>query len=104
MDWIFLFVAGLCETAWAVGLKYSHGFSRITPSVLTLIGMAASFYFLSLSLRHLPLSTAYTIWTGIGATGAFIMGMLLFQEYPSLPQTICLFLIIIGIIGLKMTS
>lgn len=104
MHWVFLVVAGLCEIAWAVGLKMSAGFSRLVPSVLTVIGMVASFYFLSLSLRSLPLSTAYAIWTGIGAAGAFILGSLIFREWPSAAQSICIGFIILGTVGLKLSA
>lgn len=104
MHWVFLLMAGLCEIAWATGLKYSHGFSRLGPSMFTIFGMIASFYFLSLALRHLPLGTAYAIWTGIGAVGAFIAGMVLFHEWPSWHQALCIVFIIIGIVGLKLTS
>ena len=104
MHWIYLLFAGFCEIAWATGLKFSHGFSRLIPSVLTVAAMIASFYLLSLALRHLPLGTAYAIWTGIGAVRAFIMGMVLFHESPTLAQTLCICCIIAGIVGLKLTT
>lgn len=104
MHWIFLLIAGLFEVVWATGLKYSHGFSQLLPSICTIVGMISSFYFLSLALRHLPLGTAYAVWTGIGAVGAFIIGMILFRESPTLPQAACICLIVIGIVGLKLAS
>ena len=104
MHWIFLCIAGFCEIAWAAGLKYSHGFSRPIPSVCTVAAMIASFYFLSLALRHLPLGTAYAVWTGIGAVGSFILGIVIFREIPSIAQTACIICILIGIVGLKLTS
>ena len=104
MHWVFLVLAGLCEVAWATGLKFSHGFSRLIPSVLTIAAMIASFYLLSLALRHLPLGSAYAIWTGIGAVGAFVMGAFLFHEPPTLAQCACITCIIVGIVGLKLTT
>ena len=80
MAWIYLLIAGILEMGWAVGLKYTHGFSNLVPSILTLISMAASFLFLSLALRDLPISMAYAIWTGIGIVGTVIAGLILFQE------------------------
>lgn len=102
--WIYLVLAGCCEIAWATGLKFSHGFSRPLPSIFTVAAMITSFYLLSLALRHLPLGTAYAIWTGIGAVGAFVMGMVLFHESPTLAQTICICCIVTGIVGLKLTT
>jgi quaternary ammonium compound-resistance protein SugE len=104
MHWLFLVVAGIFETCWAVSLKYSHGFTKLIPSVITVAGMIASFYFLSLSLKHLPLGTAYAVWTGIGTVGTLILGIVLFRESISIPQIFCVSLIIVGIIGLKLLS
>lgn len=104
MHWILLAVAGAFETCWAVSLKYSHGFTKPIPSIITIVGMVASFYFLSLSLKHLPLGTAYAVWTGIGTVGTLILGIILFHESISVPQIFCVILIIIGIIGLKLLS
>lgn len=104
MAWFLLFLAGLFETVWAVGLKYSHGFSRFWPSVWTLATMAVSIFLLSKALKTLPLGTAYAIWTGIGAIGTVILGVFLFQEPVTLPRMICVSLIISGIIGLKIAS
>ncbi len=104
MHWLFLVIAGIFEMGWAVSLKYSQGFTKPVPSVITLVGMIASFYFLSLSLKHLPLGTAYAIWTGIGTVGTLILGIVLFHESISIPQFLCVSLIIAGIIGLKLLS
>ena len=104
MHWIYLFIAGLFEISWAVGLKFSHGFSRTIPSVFTAVCMIASFYFLALALKNLPLGTAYAIWTGIGALGAVIVGVLLFKESVSPLRLMFVALLLIGIIGLKATS
>lgn len=104
MHWIYLLIAGLFEISWAVGLKFSHGFTQIVPSVLTVIGMIASFYFLSLALKHLPLGTAYAIWTGIGTLGTVIFGIILFKEPVTALRLLCIALIISGITGLKLLS
>ncbi|OJU09512.1 MAG: hypothetical protein BGN88_14825 [Clostridiales bacterium 43-6] len=104
MKWLILILAGILETFWAVCLKYSQGFTKPLPSVLTLIGMTASFYLLSLSLRELPLGIAYGIWTGIGTIGAVIVGIYFFHETVSLLQVACVLLILIGIIGLKLLA
>ena len=104
MHWIFLFVAGLFEISWAIGLKFSHGFTQIIPSILTVAGMIASFYFLALALRNLPLGTAYAIWTGIGTIGTVILGIIIFKEPVSAVRLFCITLIVCGITGLKMLS
>lgn len=104
MQWLYLITAGLLETVWAVSLKYSQGFSKIVPSVVTVVGMVASFFFLSMALKQLPLGTAYAIWTGIGMTGTFILGILLFHEQVAAPQIFCVALILIGIVGLKLLT
>lgn len=104
MAWITLFLAGILETFWAIALKYSEGFTKPLASGLTILGMIASFYLLSLALRTLPLSTAYAIWTGIGTIGTVIIGMAFLKESLSLPQVICVLLIASGIIGLKVLS
>jgi len=104
MAWFTLFIAGLLEVGWAIGLKYSEGFSKPIPSILTVIGMILSFFLLSISLKTLPVGTAYTIWTGIGAIGTAILGMILFQEPRDTARIICMLLIVAGIIGLKLTS
>lgn len=102
--WLFLLVAGIMETGWAIGLKYTEGFSRLMPSVVTIALMGGSFYFLSKSLESLPIGTAYAIWTGIGAVGTVILGIALFGESRDLLRVLCLFLIISGILGLKLVS
>lgn len=100
--WITLLVAGLMETGWAVGLKYSSGFTKLLPSAATIGLMAGSFYFLSLSLKNLPLGTAYAVWTGIGAIGTVLLGIVLFGESQCGARIICLTLIIAGILGLRL--
>jgi Membrane transporters of cations and cationic drugs len=104
MQWLIILVAGLFETVWAVCLKYSEGFTKFVPSVLTIVGMIASFYLLSLSLKQLPLGTAYAIWTGIGTIGTLIFGIIVFQEEISLSRILCVCLIVAGIVGLKILS
>ncbi|MDD1708331.1 MAG: multidrug efflux SMR transporter [Methanoregulaceae archaeon] len=102
--WATLLIAGLMETGWAVGLKYSSGFTKVLPSAITLGLMAGSFYFLSLSLKDLPLGTAYSVWTGIGVVGTVILGIVLFGESRDAMRLICLFLIVTGILGLKIAA
>lgn len=104
MSWLILFFAGLFETAWAVGLKYTHGFSRLWPSVGTLAAMAISVWLLSLAMKALPLGTAYAVWTGIGTVGAVILGIALFGDPLSFARLACVGLIVAGIAGLKLLS
>lgn len=104
MAWIYLVVAGLLETAWAVGLKYSHGFTRLWPSVYTLVTMAGSIWLLSLAMRTLPLGTAYAVWTGIGALGTASIGLAVFDEPRTAARLVCLAMILAGIVGLKWVS
>lgn len=104
MNWIYLLIAGFFEIFWAVGLKFSQGFSKILPSIFTVIGMLASFYFLSLALKKLPLSIAYAIWTGIGTVGTVLFGVFYFGESISLAKIICVVMIIFGIIGLRILN
>lgn len=104
MHWFYLLIAGLFEISWAIGLKFSHGFTKITPSVITVICMVLSFYFLALALKNLPLGTAYAIWTGIGTIGTVIFGILFFKEPVSAVRLVCIMLIISGITGLKLIS
>lgn len=104
MNWLFLVLAGLLEVGWAVGLKYSEGFTRPLPSVLTVIAMVVGFYLLSLSMREIPLGTAYGIWVGIGAVGAAIAGMVLFEEPVSTLRIVSIVLVVAGIVGLKLSS
>ncbi|MCU0407135.1 MAG: quaternary ammonium compound efflux SMR transporter SugE [Ignavibacteriaceae bacterium] len=104
MSWIYLFIAGLFEIGWAVGLKYTEGFTKLWPSVITIIGMILSFYFLSNAVKTIPIGTAYAIWTGIGAVGTAFLGMILFGESKEFIRIFFIFLIVIGIIGLKIFS
>jgi quaternary ammonium compound-resistance protein SugE len=104
MAWLFLILAGFLEVAWAIGLKYSDGFSRLWPSAMTGIAMAASIGFLALALKSIPLGTGYAVWTGIGAAGTAVMGVLLFSEAVSAAKLVSLLLIIMGIVGLKLAS
>lgn len=104
MSWTLLVIAGFLETAWAFGLKSSHGFTKLTPSILTIIGMIASFYLLSLALKELPLGTAYAIWTGIGTIGTVIVGIMFFKEPATFARILCIIFIVAGIIGLKLVS
>ena len=104
MKWLMLIVAGLLEMGWAIGLKYSQGFTKIIPSIFTIVGMIASFYFLSLALKSLPLGTAYAIWTGIGTVGTVILGIILFNEPIDIIRLICIGFIVVGIVGLKVIS
>lgn len=102
--WVSLGIAGAFEIAWAVGLKYSDGFSRLWPSIFTLLTMALSIYFLAQALRTIPLGTGYAIWTGIGAAGTAILGIMLFAESAQFVRVFCIALIVSGIVGLKLTS
>ncbi|MCG7855179.1 MAG: multidrug efflux SMR transporter [Methanoregulaceae archaeon] len=98
--WITLVFAGLMETRWAIGLKYTQGFTRLVPSVVTVLFMIGSFYFLSRSLNELPVGTAYAVWTGIGIIGTVILGIVLFGESRELLRILCILLILSGIVGL----
>ena len=104
MPWLYLLAAGMCEVGWAVGLKYTNGFSRLGPSVFTVITMVVSFVFLAQALRHIPMGTAYAFWTGIGVVGTAILGVVLFAEPATFPRIGCIALIVTGIVGLKLTS
>ncbi len=104
MNWIYLAIAGVLEIAWAIGLKYTEGWTRLVPSLITGALLIASFYFLSLAVRTLPIGTAYAVWTGIGTVGAAILGMVLFDEPRDIVRVLCIMLIIAGIAGLKLTS
>lgn len=104
MKWLMLIIAGLLEMGWAIGLKYSQGFTKLIPSIFTIVGMIASFYFLSLALKSLPLGTAYAIWTGIGTVGTVILGIILFKEPIDITRLICIGFIVVGIVGLKVVS
>ena len=104
MAWMILLVAGLFEVTWAIGLKYTEGFSRLWPSVFTLVAMAISVVLLSLALRSIPVGAGYAVWTGIGAVGTAILGIMLFKEPATAARLVCIGLIVAGIIGLKYFS
>lgn len=104
MSWLLLSLAGLFEIGWAVGLKYSAGFTKLWPSVFTLLAMLISISLLGLAMRQLPLGTAYAVWTGIGAVGTVIAGIILFNDPVNLPRVMSIMLILGGIIGLKLSS
>jgi quaternary ammonium compound-resistance protein SugE len=104
MAWVYLMIAGVLEVQWAVTMKYTEGFTKLWPSVFCIMGMAASVYFLALAQKTLPLGTSYAIWTGIGAVGATICGIILFNEPRDIARILCILLIVAGILGLKMTS
>lgn len=101
--WAYLAVAGLFEIVWAIGIKYAHGFTRPLPSAITIGGMGASFWFLSQALRVLPVGTGYAVWTGIGAVGTAILGMVLLHESRAAARLLCIALIVVGIVGLRLT-
>ena len=104
MAWLYLLIAGLFEVAWAIGLKYTDGFTRLYPSIWTVASMAVSFLFLSLALKTLPVGTADAVWTGIGAVGVAILGIVLFAEPANALRLGCIGLIVGGIVGLKLVS
>lgn len=104
MDWVLLVTAGLLEVCWSVGMKYSHGFTRLYPSLFTMATMIGSFVLLGFTLRTLPLGTAYAVWTGIGTVGAAIAGIILFREPATVMRIVCLLMIVCGIVGLKLLA
>lgn len=104
MSWSILVVAGLFEVAWAIGLKYTEGFTRFWPSVGTALAMVTSIVLLGLAMRALPVGTAYAVWTGIGAVGTVILGIVLFGEPANAARLACVALIVAGILGLKLTA
>jgi quaternary ammonium compound-resistance protein SugE len=104
MTWVILLLAGLCEVVWAVGLKYTDGFTRIVPSTITIVGMVASVWLLAIAMRTLPLGTAYAVWVGIGTIGAFVAGVVLFGESMGWMRLASVALIIMGLIGLKLSA
>ncbi len=104
MAWIYLLVAGLFEVVWAIGLKYTEGWTRLWPSVGTLAAMGVSFWCLSQSLKSIPIGTGYAIWTGIGAVGAAALGIVLFGDSASWPRLLCIGLIVSGVVGLKVVG
>jgi quaternary ammonium compound-resistance protein SugE len=104
MAWVYLVLAGLLEIVWAVGLKYSEGFTKPWASTITLAAMGVGFWLLALALKQIPLGTGYAVWVGIGAVGTAILGIVLFGESAAWPRLACIALICAGIIGLKVTS
>lgn len=104
MAWIYLIIAGILEIGWAIGLKYTQGWTKLMPSLLTGAGLIVSFYFLSAAVKTLPIGTAYAVWTGIGTVGAAILGMFIFGEPREVSRIVCILLIVTGIAGLKLTS
>jgi len=104
MPWTYLFLAGLMEVGWAVGLKYTDGFSRLWPSVWTVLAMVLSLFFLGQSLKTLPVGTAYAVWTGIGAVGAAVLGIILFGDSRSILRLASIGLIVAGIAGLRFSA
>jgi quaternary ammonium compound-resistance protein SugE len=104
MAWVYLVIAGLFEITWAIGLKYADGFTKLVPSVITVVGMILSVVLLGLALRELPVGTGYAVWTGIGTVGAAILGMILFQEPATALRLGCIALIVVGILGLKFAA
>ncbi|MEW6196135.1 MAG: multidrug efflux SMR transporter [Bacteroidota bacterium] len=103
MSWFYILIASFFEICWAVGLKYSNGFTEVKPTTFTIITMILSYVFLALGSKNLPIGTAYAVWTGIGAVGTAIYGMLFFNEPKELVRIFFIFLIVVGIIGLKLT-
>ena len=104
MAWIYLFVAGILEIVWAIGLKYTEGFSRLWPSALTICAMIASFALLAQALKTIPVGTGYAVWTGIGAAGTAIIGMVFLGESRELLRILCIVLIVAGVLGLRLAS
>jgi len=104
MAWLFLLIASTFEIVWAVGMKYTENFTRVIPSTITLAGMVLSVYFLNKAMKVLPIGTAYAVWTGLGAVGTVIMGIVLFNEPKDFLRLFYLSLILVGIIGLKVSS
>ncbi|PKQ65932.1 hypothetical protein BZG02_00745 [Labilibaculum filiforme] len=104
MAWMYLIIAGLFEAVWAIGLKYAEGFTKFWPSVITIVAMAISLYFLALAIKTLPLGTAYAVWTGIGAFTTAILGVVLFSEPIHFSRIFFLLLLLVSIIGLKFTA
>lgn len=103
-SWILLLIAGLLEIVWAIGLKYTEGFSKLVPSVITITAMIISVWLLALALKGIPVGTGYAVWTGIGAVGTAILGIVLFNETATIARLLCIGLIVAGIFGLKLVS
>ena len=104
MQWVLLALAAVFEVIWAVAMKYSDGFTVVIPTIITAVGYIASAVFLSMALKHISLGTAYAMWTGFGIVGTSVLGVLLFEEKLSIPQVVCIFLIVVGITGLKLLA
>ncbi len=104
MAWVLLFLAGLCEVGWAIGLKYTDGFTRLWPTVGTVISMAVSVWLLGIAMKSLPMGTAYSVWVGIGAVGTVILGIVLLGEPANPGRIISISLIVLGVLGLKFTA
>lgn len=104
MSWLLLFIAGIFEICWAIGLKYSHGFTKFWPSVFTAVSMIISMVLLSIAVKEIPIGTGYAVWTGIGAVGTAILGIFLFNESSEFIRVFFMLLIIVGIAGLKIFS
>jgi len=104
MAWLLLILAGLAEVVWAVGLKYTEGFTKLMPSAVTIVFMVISVWLLAIALRTIPLGTGYAVWVGIGAVGTAIAGMFLFGESKSVARIVCILLIVAGIVGLKLAT
>ena len=104
MSWTLLLISGLLECAWAIGLKYTDGFTKLWPSVFTLTTLAASMALLAIAAKELPIGTAYAVWVGIGATGTALLGILLLHEPATVPRMLCLAGLVLSLIGLKLTA
>ena len=104
MNWLALIAAGLPECVWAIGIKYANGFTRLWPSVFTIASMVASFCLLNLAIRHLPVGTAYAVWTGIGAVGTALLGIVLFDEPATVLRLVCIALVVAGTAGLVLVE
>ena len=104
MSWVLLLLAGILEIAWAIGLKYTEGFTRLWPSVGSVVAAVCSIVLLGLAVRNLPMGTAYAVWTGIGTVGIVILGIILFGDSASPLRLVCIGLVVVGIIGLKLSS
>lgn len=104
MNWLILCIAGLFETAWATGLKYTHGFTKPLPTLATLAAMGVSVWLLAIAMKNLPMGTAYAVWTGIGAVGAVILGIVIFDDPVTPGRMVSLGLVVLGLAGLKLTS
>lgn len=104
MSWFLVFISGLLEIGWATGLKASEGLTRPVPTILTILGMIASFVLLSLAVRTLPIGTAYAVWVGIGAVGTALLGIVIYKEPLTVMRTLSIVLVVAGIVGLKLTS